>query len=369
MIARPTPTPAPRRVESDGALRGAKTVLVTGAAGFIGSHVAAAPARARRPRRRPRQPQRLLRRRAQGGAARAAAARTSASRFVRARRRRSRRHRARCSRASGSSASCTSRRRPACATRSQNPHAYVDSNIVGFLNILEGCRHSRRRASRRTRRRARSTARTRSMPFSVHDNVDHPGQPLRRDQEGERADGAHATPPVRPADAPACASSPCTAVGPAGHGAVPVHAGDPRRASRSTSSTTARCSATSPTSTTSSKAWSASSTVRRSPTRPGPATSPDPATSHAPYRIYNIGNNEPVKLMELHRAARAAPRHAGAAASCCRCSPATCPRPTPTSDDMRRDVRLCARRPRSRKAVRRFVEWYRSYYLEVAAQT
>ena len=29
-----------------------------------------------------------------------------------------------------------------------NPHAYVDSNLVGFINILEGCRHSRRAAPR-----------------------------------------------------------------------------------------------------------------------------------------------------------------------------------------------------------------------------
>jgi UDP-glucuronate 4-epimerase len=28
----------------------------------------------------------------------------------------------------------------------QNPHAYVDSNLVGFVNMLEGCRHNRRRA-------------------------------------------------------------------------------------------------------------------------------------------------------------------------------------------------------------------------------
>ena len=56
----------------------------------------------------------------------------------------------------------------------QNPHAYVDSNLVGFLNILEGCRHNRRGAPRLRVQLAACTAATRSMPFSEHDNVDHP---------------------------------------------------------------------------------------------------------------------------------------------------------------------------------------------------
>jgi len=55
----------------------------------------------------------------------------------------------------------------------QNPHAYVDSNIVGFMNILEGCRHHGVEhlvyASSSSVYGANET-----MPFSVHDNVDHP---------------------------------------------------------------------------------------------------------------------------------------------------------------------------------------------------
>jgi len=55
----------------------------------------------------------------------------------------------------------------------QNPHAYIDSNIVGFTNILEGCRHYQTRhlvyASSSSVYGANE-----SMPFSVHDNVDHP---------------------------------------------------------------------------------------------------------------------------------------------------------------------------------------------------
>lgn len=55
----------------------------------------------------------------------------------------------------------------------ENPHAYIDSNIVGFLNILEGCRHHKVEhlvyASSSSVYGANE-----SMPFSVHDNVDHP---------------------------------------------------------------------------------------------------------------------------------------------------------------------------------------------------
>ncbi|MDP2177138.1 NAD-dependent epimerase [Methylicorpusculum sp.] len=55
----------------------------------------------------------------------------------------------------------------------ENPHAYIDSNIVGFINILEGCRHNGVEhlvyASSSSVYGANE-----SMPFSVHDNVDHP---------------------------------------------------------------------------------------------------------------------------------------------------------------------------------------------------
>jgi len=55
----------------------------------------------------------------------------------------------------------------------ENPHSYVDTNLVGFVNILEGCRHGGVEhliyASSSSVYGANTT-----MPFSVHDNVDHP---------------------------------------------------------------------------------------------------------------------------------------------------------------------------------------------------
>lgn len=55
----------------------------------------------------------------------------------------------------------------------ENPHAYIDANIVGYMNVLEGCRHNKVQhlvyASSSSVYGANE-----SMPFSVHDNVDHP---------------------------------------------------------------------------------------------------------------------------------------------------------------------------------------------------
>lgn len=55
----------------------------------------------------------------------------------------------------------------------ENPLAYVDSNIVGFAHILEGCRHNGVEHLVYASSSSVYGANT-SMPFSVHDNVDHP---------------------------------------------------------------------------------------------------------------------------------------------------------------------------------------------------
>ena len=55
----------------------------------------------------------------------------------------------------------------------ENPYAYVDSNISGFLNILEGCRHNPIKHLIYASSSSVYGANTK-MPFSVHDNVDHP---------------------------------------------------------------------------------------------------------------------------------------------------------------------------------------------------
>src|SRR5689334_22062226 len=55
----------------------------------------------------------------------------------------------------------------------QNPHAYVDSNVVGFTNILEGCRHNGVKHLVYASSSSVYGGNT-QMPFSEHDNIDHP---------------------------------------------------------------------------------------------------------------------------------------------------------------------------------------------------
>lgn len=55
----------------------------------------------------------------------------------------------------------------------KNPYAYIDSNVVGFLNLLEGCRHTGVEHLVYASSSSVYGANTK-MPFSVHDNVDHP---------------------------------------------------------------------------------------------------------------------------------------------------------------------------------------------------
>ena len=55
----------------------------------------------------------------------------------------------------------------------QNPHAYIDSNIVGFTNILEGCRHTQVQHLVYASSSSVYGGNTK-MPFSEHDSVDHP---------------------------------------------------------------------------------------------------------------------------------------------------------------------------------------------------
>ena len=109
-----------------------------------------------------------------------------------------------------------------------NPHSYVDTNIVGFVNLLEGCRHSGVRHFVYASSSSVYGANTR-MPFSVHDNVDHPVSLYAASKKanelmahtyshlfGLPTTGLQVLHGLR-------------SVGTAGHGPLPVHQGDPGR--------------------------------------------------------------------------------------------------------------------------------------------
>jgi len=55
----------------------------------------------------------------------------------------------------------------------KNPHAYIDSNLVGFMNVLEGCRHSQVQHLVYASSSSVYGGNTK-LPFSEHDSVDHP---------------------------------------------------------------------------------------------------------------------------------------------------------------------------------------------------
>jgi UDP-glucuronate 4-epimerase len=90
-----------------------------------------------------------------------------------------------------------------------NPHAYVDSNVVGFVNILEGCRH----AGVEHFVYASSSSiygGNERMPFSEHDNVDHPVSLYAATKKSNELMGPHLQPLVQSADDGTCGFLPCT---------------------------------------------------------------------------------------------------------------------------------------------------------------
>jgi UDP-glucuronate 4-epimerase len=87
---------------------------------------------------------------------------------------------------------------------------------------------------------------------------------------------------------------------------------------------------------------------------------PDPGTSRAPYRIYNIGNNQPVELMYLIEVLE---RCLGREAQkkMMPIQPGDVPTTFADVDDLIQDVGFRPQTP-IEEGVRRFVDWYREYY-------
>ena len=87
---------------------------------------------------------------------------------------------------------------------------------------------------------------------------------------------------------------------------------------------------------------------------------PDPGTSSAPYRVYNIGNNNPVELMDMIGVLEGV-LGGRRRSACCRCSRATSRRPTPTSTTSRATSASSPATP-IEEGIRRFVDWYKEFY-------
>jgi UDP-glucuronate 4-epimerase len=96
---------------------------------------------------------------------------------------------------------------------------------------------------------------------------------------------------------------------------------------------------------------------------PGPqwdSSSPDPGTSFAPYRIYNIGNNNPVELMRFIEVLEEC-LGVKAVKNLLPIQPGDVPATYADVDDLSRDVGFKPSTP-IEEGINRFVSWYRSYY-------
>jgi UDP-glucuronate 4-epimerase len=240
----------------------------------------------------------------------------------------------------------------------ENPRAYIDSNLVAFANVLEGCRHGK--AEHLVYASSSSVyGMNERMPFSVHDNVDHPVSLYAATKKANEL-MAHAYSHLFAL--PTTALRFFTVYGPWGRPDMAVYAfthaiaeGRPIKVynhGRSLRDFTYVDDVV-----------EGVVRVLDHPTAPDPAWSgaaPDPGTSRAPYRVYNIGNHTPVAVSELIALIE---QELGKKAE-------TMMLPAEPGDmaatyadvgDLSRDVGFSPATPLI-EGIRRFVAWYREYH-------
>lgn len=240
----------------------------------------------------------------------------------------------------------------------QNPMSYVDTNLVGFANVLEGCRHSEVGhlvfASSSSVYGANET-----MPFSVHQNVDHP---LSLYAASKKANELMAHTYAHLFRLPVTGLRFFTVYGPwgrpdmalflftkailAGQPIDVFNQGNMRRDFTYVDDIVE----------------GVIRVLDRIPT-PDPdwsGTHPTPCTSSAPYRLYNIGNNQPVELMKYIAALEEA-LGIPAQKNLLPMQPGDVPATWADVDDLIKDVDFKPATPVS-EGIRRFVAWYRAYY-------
>jgi UDP-glucuronate 4-epimerase len=176
----------------------------------------------------------------------------------------------------------------------QNPHAYVDANLDGFINVLEGCRHNGCRHLVFASSSSVYGANTK-LPFSVRDNVDHPISLYAASKKANEL-MAHAYSHLY--RIPATGLRFFTVYGPWGRPdmamfifAKAILAGEPIKLFNHGKM---RRDFT--------YVDDVSEAVVRLIDRPPqgrPVAPADPATSSAPWKIYNVGNNRPEDLMHV----------------------------------------------------------------------
>lgn len=240
----------------------------------------------------------------------------------------------------------------------QNPLAYVDSNVVGFANVLEGCRHNSVEHLVYASTSSVYGANTK-MPFSVHQNVDHP---LSFYAATKKANELMAHTYAYLYRLPVTGLRFFTVYGPWGRPDMALFlftknilAGKPidvfnygnhRRDFTFVDDIAQGVVRSADRVATANAAWN--------------GDDPDPGTSKAPYRLYNIGNNQPVELMRyieciencLGRKAQK---------NLLPLQPGDVPDTFADIDDLVRDVGYRPATP-VEVGVERFIRWYVDFY-------
>lgn len=240
----------------------------------------------------------------------------------------------------------------------QNPHAYTRSNVDGFLNILEGCRH----AGCEHLLYASSSSvygALAKIPFTVHDNVDHPVSlyaATKKSNElfahtyshvyGLRTTGLRFFTVYGPWYRPDMALFLFTRAILAGEPIKVFNNGEMQRDFTYIDDIVEgvkRIGAHLP--------------------QPNPLwdpRQPDPGTSRAPYRLYNIGNNQPVQLMRLIEVLEGC-LGKKAVKEMLPMQPGDVPMTYADVDDLAQAVDFRPHTP-IEEGVEKFVRWYRDFY-------
>jgi len=240
----------------------------------------------------------------------------------------------------------------------QNPHAYVESNLVGFINILEGCRHHDVKHLVYASSSSVYGANTK-MPFSIHHNIDHPVSLYAATKKANElmahtyshlyglcSTGLRFFTVYGPWGRPDMALFLFTRAILAGEPIKVFNHGKMQRDFTYIDDIV-------------------EGVVRVMGNLPQPnpewrGDAPDPGTSYAPYRIYNIGNNNPVELTEFIETIEKA-LGKEAKKEYLDLQPGDVPATYADIDDLSKDVGFAPRTPIDR-GIEQFITWYKSYY-------
>ncbi len=239
-----------------------------------------------------------------------------------------------------------------------HPHTYADANLVGFLNVLEGARHSDVEHLVYASSSSVYGANT-DMPFSIHDNVDHPVSLYAATKKANEL-MAHTYSHLY--QLPTTGLRFFTVYGPWGRPDMALFiftkkilAGEPiqvfnhghhRRDFTYVDDIVEGVVRTLDRVATPNTAWS--------------GDSPDPGTSLAPYRLYNIGSNRPVELLRYIEVLEDCLGRR-ASKELLPMQPGDVPDTYANVDDLMNDTGYRPATP-IETGIARFVDWYRDYY-------